>query len=271
MKERLDIILVDRRFVESRSKAQWLIKNGFVYVNSMKILKPGKRIDHLHEIKLKKNFPYVGRGGIKLEAALKEFKIDVSNKICVDIGASIGGFTDCLLKHGATKVYAVDTATDLLHPSLKCEKMIEKVIPLLGVDARKLKKLDMKVNLITIDITFTSLRAILPNVKNFLDLKGDVITLIKPIFETDFQEQEKFKIVQDRFELKKILNNIISWSKSYGLIPFGIMKSPLLGKGGSIEFFIHFKLDMNKPNYDYNYKEKIEYILDKKKDKNLLL
>lgn len=262
MKERLDIILVDKRFVESRSKAQWLIKNGFVYVNGIKILKPGKRVDNLNEIQLKKKFPYVGRGGIKLEAALEEFKIDVTNKICVDIGASIGGFTDCLLKHGATKVYAVDTATDLLHPSLKCEKMIEKVIPLLGVDARKLKKLEEIVNLVTIDITFTSLRAILPNLKNFLDLKGDVITLVKPVFETDFQEQEKFKIVQDQDELKKIILEVISWSKSFGFIPFGIMKSPLLGKGGSIEFFVHFIMDVNKPIF--NYKEKIEDILGKK-------
>ncbi len=123
MKERIDILLVERRLVESRTKAQWLIKNGYVLVNGKKVLKPGKRIYNSLKIKLEKSFPYVGRGGLKLEAALNSFSILVEGKTCVDIGASIGGFTDCLIKHGAFKVYAIDRATDLLHPSLRCEKM----------------------------------------------------------------------------------------------------------------------------------------------------
>ncbi|MFX1311699.1 MAG: SAM-dependent methyltransferase, partial [Promethearchaeota archaeon] len=110
MKERVDILLVERRLVESRAKAQWLIKNGYVSVNKKKITKPGKKIDNALEIHLKKAFPYVGRGGLKLEAALKEFSISVENKICADIGSSVGGFIDCLIKHGAKKVYAIDKA-----------------------------------------------------------------------------------------------------------------------------------------------------------------
>ncbi|MHA1783194.1 MAG: SAM-dependent methyltransferase, partial [Promethearchaeota archaeon] len=159
MKERIDILLVERRLVESRTKAQWLIRNGHVLVNGIKINKPGKKVDNNCLIELKKQFPYVGIGGLKLEAALKSFSIDVKNKVCADIGASIGGFTDCLLKKGALKVYAVDTATDLLHPSLKCNET--RVVKLLGIDARKLTSMDEEIDLVTIDITFTSLKNIL--------------------------------------------------------------------------------------------------------------
>ncbi|MFW9822937.1 MAG: SAM-dependent methyltransferase, partial [Candidatus Thorarchaeota archaeon] len=120
MKERIDILLVERRLVESRTKAQWLIRNGYVIVNGMEITKPGKKVDNSYEIQLTRKFPYVGRGGLKLEAALNKFSINVEDKICADIGASIGGFTDCLLQHGAKKVYAIDIATDRLHPSLIC-------------------------------------------------------------------------------------------------------------------------------------------------------
>ena len=194
-KERLDLLLVERRLVESRAKAQWLIRNGFVLVDGVEIRKPGKRIDNTLDIHLIKEFPYVGRGGLKLEAALKNFSISVKNKICADIGASVGGFTDCLLKHGASKVYAIDIATDLLHPSLRCEKVKDKVIPLLGVDARKLRVLKEKVDICTLDVTFTSLKAIFPNIRNFLNKEGDIVALVKPLFETEFYDEKKFNRV----------------------------------------------------------------------------
>ncbi len=241
MKERLDILLVERRLVESRTKAQWLIKNGHVLVNDVEIRKPGKKIDNLREIILKKEFPYVGRGGLKLEVALKDFSISVKGKVCADIGASVGGFTDCLLKHGAAKVYAIDTAIDLLHPSLRCEKIKQKVIPLLGVDARKLLKFEEKVDICTIDITFSSLKSVLPNLKNLIKLNGDIIVLVKPIFEIDFHV-DKFNIITDLKELERILIDLMEWCINNGFFPNGIIKSPLLGKGGSTEFLIHIKL-----------------------------
>ncbi|MFX0142612.1 MAG: SAM-dependent methyltransferase, partial [Candidatus Hodarchaeota archaeon] len=111
MKERLDNLLVKKGLVDSRTKGQWLIKSGNVLVNNKKIVKPGKKVDNVLKIKLVKEFPYVGRGGLKLELALEQFSISVKGKICADFGSSIGGFTDCLLKHGASKVYAIDTAT----------------------------------------------------------------------------------------------------------------------------------------------------------------
>ena len=251
MKERLDLLLVERRLVESRTKAQWLIKNGFVLVNNEEILKPGKRIDNRSDIQLKAEFPYVGRGGLKLKAALKDFKIDVKDKTCADLGASIGGFTDCLIKHGAKKVYAIDIAEDLLHPSLRCEKMEGKVIPLLGIDTRELKSLDEQVDVVTMDITFVSFRAILPNIKNLIKEKGDIITLVKPLFETDFYEEVKFKVIKEREKLQNILLELINWSKKIELYPYGIIKSPILGKGGAIEFFIYFKIKSLSPEFDY--------------------
>ncbi|MFX1287187.1 MAG: SAM-dependent methyltransferase, partial [Promethearchaeota archaeon] len=146
MKERLDILLVERRLVESRIKAQWLIKNGYVIVNDEEIIKPGKKIENSSTIRLTQKFPYVGRGGLKLEAALKKFSIEVRGKVCVDIGASVGGFTDCLFQNGAIKVYAVDTAKGLLHPSLKRKN--NKLIELFGVDARQLKSLPVKIDIV---------------------------------------------------------------------------------------------------------------------------
>jgi len=241
MKERLDIVLVDRRLVESRTKAQWLVKSGFVLVNDTKILKSSKRVDINSKINLTKKYPYVGRGGLKLEAALKCFSIDVTEKICVDIGASVGGFTDCLLQHGALKVYTVDTSTNLLHPSLTCKD--DKVVKFFGVDARELTSLPEKADITTVDVTFSSLKSILPNVKGYLKQDGDIIVLVKPLIETNFHQEKKFKIINDSTMLKRILREFIGWSKMNSLYPKGLISSPLLGKGGSIEFLVHIKID----------------------------
>ena len=241
MKERLDIILVKRGLVESRTKAQWLIKKGFVFVEKERITKVSKRVDSSEEIFLKQKFPYVGRGGIKLAAAIEKFSISVDEKTCLDLGASIGGFTDCLLRKGAKKVYAVDSAKDLLHSSLICKK--DRVILLEETDARKRFKLDELVDIIVIDITFASLKEILPNSRYYLKDNGDIIVLVKPLFETEFEKKEKFNIIKNEKDLKKILVNLVNWALMNNIYPINIIKSPLLGKGGSIEFFIHFKLN----------------------------
>ncbi len=249
MRERLDIVLVERRLVESRTKAQWLIKSGFVLVNDMIILKSSKMVDINSKIKLTKKYPYVGRGGLKLEVALKSFSVDVKGKICVDIGASVGGFTDCLLQHGALKVYTIDTATNLLHPSLTCKD--DKIVELFGVDARELTSLSERVDIATVDVTFSSLRSVLPNIKSYLKQDGDIIVLVKPLFETNFHQEKKFKIINDLTILKRILREFIEWSKLNSLYPVGLITSPLLGKGGSIEFLVHLKID-KEYNFDFD-------------------
>jgi len=255
MKERLDILLVERRLVESRVKAQWLIKKGYVIVNERSIVKPGKRIENNSSIRLTRKFPYVGRGGLKLEAALNSFSIVVRGKICADIGASVGGFTDCLLQYGAAKVYVVDTAKEVLHPSLKCKD--ENIVELLGVDARKLKTLPTKVDIVTVDITFSSLKSVLPNIKNYLKKDGDIIVLVKPLFETNFHKETSFKIISDLGILKKILGDLIEWNSKNSFFPIGLMVSPLLGKGGSIEFLIHLRIDKE---YNFDFEDTIEKV-----------
>ncbi|MFX0024956.1 MAG: TlyA family RNA methyltransferase [Candidatus Hermodarchaeota archaeon] len=258
MKERIDIILVESRLVESRVKAQWLIKSGFVLVNGVLLKKPGKKVDNNANITLKKEFPYVGRGGLKLKAALNKFAIKVENKVCADIGASIGGFTDCLLKNRALKVYAIDTAKNILHPSLTSK--YNRIIKLLGVDARSLIELDEKIELVTIDITFASLKTILPNVKNYLKRNGDIIVLVKPLFETNFYEKKFFKIITNLQRLKKILHDFLCWSSENGFFPYGITQSPILGKGGSIEFLVHFRID--KERTQFNIFKELEEVID---------
>lgn len=248
MRERLDVLLVDRHFVESRTKAQWLVRNGFVMVDGKEIKKPGKLIDNSLEITLLKEYPYVGKGGIKLEAAIRDFSVSVEGKVCADIGASVGGFTDCLLKHGADKVYAIDTARDLLHPSLLCK---DHIIKLLGVDARTLEKLDEEVDILTIDITFASLKDILPKCKDLVKRDGDIIALVKPLFETEYHDEPKFIIIQDPEQLREILLNLLNWSINNNFFPKNLIKSPILGKGGSIEFFIHYRTDGETIGFDY--------------------
>ncbi|MBY8988896.1 MAG: TlyA family rRNA (cytidine-2'-O)-methyltransferase, partial [Candidatus Lokiarchaeota archaeon] len=156
-------------------------------------------------------------------------------------GASVGGFTDCLLQNGATKVYAVDTAKELLHPSLKCKK--ENIVELLGVDARNLKNLPTKVDIVTVDVTFSSLKSILPNIKNYIKKEGDIIVLVKPLFETDFRKETRFKIINDFEILRRILWDLIDWNIANFFFPRGLIVSPLLGKGGSVEFLIHIRID----------------------------
>ncbi len=260
MKERIDNLLVERRLVESRTKAQWLIKKGYIFVNKKQIMKPATKISKSLKIQLIEEFPYVGRGGMKLEAALKEFSISVKGKICADIGASIGGFTDCLIKHGALKVYPIDTATSLLHPSLRSKEMKERVVPLLGVDARNLISVEEKFDICTIDVTFASLREILPNVKKILKKSGSIIALVKPIFEIDFHIIKKFEIIKDHNQLFQILMNLIQWNVKNQFYPYNIIKSPILGKEGSIEFLIHLRFEefSNFLDYDKIIKEILE-------------
>ena len=260
MKERIDILLVERRLVESRTKAQWLIKNGKVRVDGKIVLKPGKQIDNSLNIELIEQFPYVGKGGLKLEAALEEFSILVKDKICADLGASVGGFTDCLIKHGARKVYAIDTANDLLHPSLLCDKMEGKVIPLLGIDVRNLTKLEEMIEICTIDITFASLTVLLPIVKNFLKPNGDIIALVKPLFETEYHKEKRFTIVDDYETLYHILFELQDSLSEQSIYPYGLTKSPIKGKGGSTEFFYHFRID--KKSEEFVFRNRISDIFE---------
>jgi 23S rRNA (cytidine1920-2'-O)/16S rRNA (cytidine1409-2'-O)-methyltransferase len=210
-------------------------------VDNKQIEKASKKVESSLGILLKRDFPYVGRGGLKLEAALKSFSIRAERKICADIGSSIGGFTDCLVKNNALKVYSIDIASEMLHPTLKNRK--EKLVLLLGVDARNSIPIEEKVDLCTLDITFSSLRDVLPNVKSIMREDGDIVALIKPIFETEFLNKQKLEKKHDPSQLFQILWGIIQWSKKNLFFPYKIIKSPELSKRVAKEYFIHLRLE----------------------------
>jgi len=176
---RLDQFLVSKNFVESREKAKRLIKEGKIKINDKICLKPSYQVKPEDKIEIKENLKFVSRGGEKLLFALKEFNISPLNKICLDIGASTGGFVDCLIKNGAKKVYAIDIGTNQLHPCLRNNR---RVISLEKTDIRKFEA-NKKFDLITVDLSFISLKLFLKKIKNLLSQKGDLILLFKPQFE----------------------------------------------------------------------------------------
>ncbi|WP_038056663.1 TlyA family RNA methyltransferase [Thermodesulfobacterium hydrogeniphilum] len=240
-KIRIDKLLVKKGLCESREKAQALILAGKVWIsadskNFQRIEKPGTSVPENVEIKIEEKIPYVSRGGIKLEGALKAFDLNVKNLICLDIGASTGGFTHCLLLNGAKKVYAVDVGKGQLHYSLRIDP---RVIVMEKVNARYLTP-DMfpeKFDLITIDVSFISLKKILPVLTHLLKPKGQILALIKPQFEVGPKFVKK-GVVKDSKLHKKVVNEIWEFAENLGLKALGVVESPILGPKGNREFFI---------------------------------
>jgi len=238
-KERLDKLMVEKGLVPSREKAQALIIIGGVKVNGQIMRKPGQKIreDALIEI-ITPSCPYVSRGGIKLEGAIKRFGINVEAKVCLDVGASTGGFTDCLLQHGAKKVYAVDVGWGQLHWKLRNDP---RVICLERRNIRYLPKEEVpeEVDLVTIDTAFISLKLVIPAVLKFLKEKSEILALIKPQFEVGRGEVGKGGVVRDPEKHKRVIEEIWTFSQNLGLHPVGVMESPILGPKGNKEFFIY--------------------------------
>jgi len=240
-KFRIDKLLVERGFCESREKAQALILAGKVWIskngkNFEKIEKSGLLVSKDIFIKIEESFPYVSRGGLKLEHALKVFQINVKNFICLDIGASTGGFTHCLLLHGAKKVYAVDVGKGQLHYSLRNNP---KVIVMEKTNARYLSPHMFPdfFDLITVDVSFISLKKILPVLPPLLNPKGKILALIKPQFEVGPKFLKK-GVVKNSWLHKKVVDEIWNFSEKINLKPLGVIESPILGPKGNKEFFI---------------------------------
>ncbi|WP_035589583.1 23S rRNA (cytidine-2'-O)-methyltransferase TlyA [Hippea jasoniae] len=233
---RLDLYLVKKGLVASRSRAEQLIKLGSVLVNGSTILKPSYKVKDKDDIQVIDSIKYVSRAGLKLEHALDAFGIEVKDKICLDVGASTGGFTDCLLKKGAYVVFAVDVGKDQLDESLKGNPRIKSFE---NTDIRNFST-DMVFDIITVDVSFISLTKILEHVKGFLAENGDMICLIKPQFEVGAGKTKK-GIVKDQNLIEGVLNNIKSFVQTIGLKSRGIVESPILGKDGNREFLIWLK------------------------------
>jgi 23S rRNA (cytidine1920-2'-O)/16S rRNA (cytidine1409-2'-O)-methyltransferase len=257
-KQRLDKVLVDRGIVESRTLAQALILAGQILVDEQRADKPGHAIDVDAEIRIKgETLRYVGRGGLKLEAALREFKIDPTGKNCIDVGASTGGFTDCLLQHGATRVWAVDVGHNQLAWKIRQDP---RVVVLEGVNARNLtpEQFGIRFDLAAVDVSFISLDKILSPLRGCLIDQADCIALIKPQFEVGKGEVGKGGIVTDPVKHRRVLCEIADAGRASGFCAVGLVESPILGGEGNREFLMHLRLGQDVLHEPFHLAETIE-------------
>lgn len=234
-KQRLDSLLVARGLAENKSKAQALIMAGEVTIDGKPVTKAGSMVDENATIALAEKLPYVSRGGIKLAHALNEFKLEVTDLIALDVGASTGGFTDCLLQRGAKKVYALDVGYGQLDYRLRQE---HRVVVMERVNAHYPFELPEKVNLATIDVSFISLTKVIPNVLPHLAPPGYIIVLFKPQFEAEKEEVGKGGIIKDPEVHSRVLGRFIVWATGQELKLRNLIASPILGAEGNKEFLI---------------------------------
>jgi 23S rRNA (cytidine1920-2'-O)/16S rRNA (cytidine1409-2'-O)-methyltransferase len=233
-KTRLDLLLVERGLAESRAKAQALIMAGQVRVNDQVALKPATAVQSEARLSVDSGPRYVSRGGEKLEGALAAFGIPVSGLICADVGASTGGFTDCLLQHGAERVYAIDVGKGILHWKLRNDG---RVVVMEETNARFVPSLPEKISLVTLDASFISLKILLPVAKNWLTRDACLICLIKPQFEAGKRDVARGDgVIRDPDIHKQVLLDILGYARQEGLGLCGLIKSPLLGPKGNVEF-----------------------------------
>ncbi len=237
-KIRLDRLLFEKGLVESREKARALILEGSVLVNGVVVDKAGAQVKPDDALVLKSRMPYVSRGGLKLEHAIEEFRINVKDKTAVDGGASTGGFTDCLLQYGAKKVYAVDVGYGQFHWKLRNDK---RVVLLEKTNIRYLDTglIPDRVDIAVIDVSFISLLKVMPKVLEFLSPGGEIIALIKPQFEAGKKDVGKGGVVRDEDKRREIVERIKHESEKMWLEVLGTTTSPLRGPKGNVEFLIY--------------------------------
>lgn len=252
-KVRVDVLMVERGLVESRSKAQRLVMAGQVRADGQVVLKPSANVETGASLEVDDGPPYVSRGGEKLEFALRSFSVEVGGRVCADVGASTGGFTDCLLQHGAARVYAVDVGKGILHWRLRQDP---RVVVMERTNARYLGRLPEPVDLVTIDASFISLKLLLTVVSGWftggqtaqadaagLDHASDrsrigtVIALVKPQFEIGRKEAAKGDgVIRDPLLHRKVLQEVLGFAQQAGYRVAGLVRSPLVGPKGNVEF-----------------------------------
>lgn len=238
-KVRLDRLLADRNLVETRERGQALILAGQVLVNGQKQVKAGALVPEDADIRiLGEVLPYVSRGGLKLEAALKEFRVSPEGKTALDVGASTGGFTDCLLQHGAARVFAVDVGYGQMAWKIRQDSRV------VVIERTHIRELDQSlipdpVDLAVIDVSFISLEKVIPAVIKFLKPGGELIALIKPQFEVGREMVGKGGIVRDEFARSAAVDRIASFIAGTGFAVKGLIPSPITGHDGNLEFLVH--------------------------------
>ncbi|NJD01370.1 MAG: TlyA family RNA methyltransferase [Ruminiclostridium sp.] len=238
-KERLDMLLVKKGLFQSRERARSSIMAGIVNVNGSREDKPGSRFDVNCEIDIKQNInPYVSRGGLKLEKAMSAFGINLQGKTAMDVGASTGGFTDCMLKNGAARVFAVDVGYGQLAWDIRND---ERVINMERTNIRYIKpeSISASLDFASIDVSFISLKKVLPVVYQLLNPDGEVLCLIKPQFEAGREKVGKHGVVKDMEVHREVVEGIISFSQKTGFSVKGLTYSPIKGPEGNIEYLLH--------------------------------
>ena len=234
-KLRLDTLLVERGLAESREKARAAVLAGKVLVGDTKVAKPGMLISEAAEVRLLARAPYVSRGGEKLAHALAAFAVDVQDLVAVDVGAASGGFTDCLLQHGARCVYAVDVGYGQLDYRLRQDP---RVVTMERVNVRYLGSLPQKVDLATVDVSFIGLEKVLPPIARLLKPGGKIVALFKPQFQARRREVGKGGVVRDPLLQASLIGRFVAWAVGQRFRILGLTASPLLGPAGNQEFFL---------------------------------
>lgn len=261
MKKRIDTILVEQGFIDSREKAKRTIMAGLVLVDNQRVDKAGTKVDEDAEIRIKGvQNPYVSRGGFKLEKAMKSFDIKLDDYVCMDIGASTGGFTDCMLQNNAKKVYSIDVGYGQFAWKLRQD---ERVVCLERTNFRHLEqeKVLEEIDFASIDVSFISLRLIIPKLKEFLRVNGQCVALIKPQFEAGREKVGKKGVVRDINVHKDVIKTIVDFVIEEEFEILGLDYSPIKGPNGNIEYLIYIKKDIEK-HLDFDY-GKIEDVVDR--------
>ena len=240
MKERLDVLLVSKGFFDSREKAKRAIMAGLVFIGQERYDKAGTMVSEDADIHVKGDTcPYVSRGGLKLEKSIKTWDLDLEGAVCMDIGSSTGGFTDCMLQNGATKVYALDVGTNQLAYSLRVDPrvVVMEKTNIRDLDTDSFEKLDF----ISIDVSFISLNLVLPVASRLLKEGGQMVALVKPQFEAGREKVGKGGIVRDKSVHRDVVENVVKYAENADLKPCGLSYSPITGAKGNIEYLLYMK------------------------------
>lgn len=239
-KERLDVLIVERQLAESRERAKAYIMAGVVFVNGQREDKPGLKIKRSSTIEVREKMKYVSRGGFKLEKAMASFNLSLSDKVCMDVGASTGGFTDCMLQNGAVKVYSVDVGYGQFAWKLRQDP---RVVCMEKTNIRYLTmdRLAEKIDFCSIDVSFISLTKVLEPITALLEDDAEIVALIKPQFEAGREQVEKHGVVRKAKVHEEVIHQVWNYSKTLGLGIRGLDFSPIKGPEGNIEYLIHLK------------------------------
>jgi len=240
-KKRLDLIIFERGFTDSKERAKALVLSGSVYVNGVKSSKAGEKFSQDIDLRVEKPLRYVSRGGLKLEKALDFFQISPEDKICLDVGASTGGFTDCLLQKGASKVYSVDVGYGQIDWKLRND---QRVVLIERCNFRYISNELIKdeIDIAVVDVSFISLKLIIPKLIQFMKKGGNIVALIKPQFEVGKGEVGKGGIVRDEEKHSEVIKNLSNFFSDIGCKVIQVTDSPILGQKGNREFLIHLNI-----------------------------